>query len=92
MMQYMSFALAITACATGIVAAVYWYRASAVKVAPATKNLIVGGGMATGTEPFLTGVINATKEASALNRIAAIWTALSVGLSGISTMIGQWPF
>jgi hypothetical protein len=77
--------LAISALLTGLLAAWYWYKSSAVKVAPKADGRF-GGGMATAPAPWLAGAMDAFTEAARLNKNASLWTAASVVLAQLSSI------
>ena len=87
-MKYVSLALAVGALLTGIIAAAFWYKASIVKSVPKADGRF-GGGMATATAPWLAGALDAMTTASRLDKVASLWTAASVVLSGLSSVAGQ---
>jgi len=73
---------------TGLIAAVYWYKASVVKVVPKADGRF-GGGIATPPAPWVRGALDALEESSRLNRTASIWTAVSVLFNALSNVAGQ---
>jgi hypothetical protein len=84
--------LAIAALISGVTAAYYWFRSAQLK----WRKL---GRLA---EPINEAVLDSIcqwifeiadniKEGAALNKRAAIWTAISVFLSAIASVIGNWP-
>jgi hypothetical protein len=87
-MRYVALALAGGAMITGFIAAWYWYKASVVKLAPETGGGF-GGGFASVDGAWAGGAVDAIKESSRLNKIAAGFTAASVALSGLSSMTAQ---
>jgi hypothetical protein len=88
-MKILSIALALIGAVAGIVAATYWYKASAVKIVPKADGRF-GGGMALSTTPWVTGALDAFSETARLNKTAALWTAASVLLSAVSAVAGAF--
>ncbi|MEO9169068.1 MAG: hypothetical protein ABI230_11750 [Aestuariivirga sp.] len=79
-MKALSIILSLFAFLTGSLAAYFWYKASKVPVVPVYEQL--GG---SGFEPiggsqmdWIVGLLQATHESARLNKIAAIFTAVSV--------------
>jgi hypothetical protein len=87
-MKTTSIILALLAGVTGLVAAAYWYRGSGVKIVPRVGARF--GGMAAPGAPWLSGSLDAFKEAARLNKIASLWTAASVFLGAASSVIGAF--
>jgi hypothetical protein len=82
--------LAVCSLAFGLIAARYWYRSSVVKVDP--------GWTAQNPQPvdpqriqmdWNSATLEAIQKSSNLNKMAALWTAVSVGLGGLSSIIGS---
>jgi len=88
--KFVSIVLAVIGACAGIVAAVYWYKASTIKIRARAGGAIFGGGMATPTAPFLAGALDAIAKSSRLNMFAAIWTAASVLFSAASAIAGAF--
>ena len=86
-MEFASLALAVEALSTGLIAAAFWFKASAVKIEPELGTPT--GGMAVATTPWVAGTLDALATASRLNTAASIWTAVSVVLSALSSVAGQ---
>lgn len=84
-MKHASLAFAAVALITGLVAAWYWFKASAVKVEPLLGRF---GPMANASDPFVAGALDAIERSAALNKTAALWTAASVLCSGITSVAG----
>lgn len=90
-MKIASFALAVSALLTGLLAAWKWYKASKVEIIPLWQQLGViepPGGDPSG---WIFGVMQAGRESAALNQTAALWTAASVTLSGLAAFLASWP-
>lgn len=93
-MRWLVFFVASAGLVTGLIAAWFWLCASKVPVQPTwAKNGIRA-------EPFdpdqarmseIGGLFEAGQESARLNAKAAIWTAISVILSGASAVVGAWP-
>jgi hypothetical protein len=82
--------LALVTLTLGIVAAVYWLRASRVSTdsgwdfEPAEREQ--------SQDMQIVGLMVAAAESGRLNAIAALWTA-AAALSGcVTTFVGTWPF
>jgi hypothetical protein len=82
--------LAVCSMVFGLIAARYWYRSSVVKVDP--------GWTAKNPQPvdpqliqmdWNSATLKAIQKSSDLNKVAALWTAISVGLGGLSGIIGS---
>ena len=87
----------ILACSAGIyglVGAIYWFRASRVSVNIEKARLaFLGDKPIEGPDhgPVAVMAIHlAAQEASRLNAIAAIWTALATIFGAISAVVGNW--
>ena len=78
---------AIAALVTGLIAARYWYQSSKVKIkhteADAKTFEMATFGWTVGAQEYI-------EKAAALNAKAAGWTAVSVSLSAVSTILGTW--
>jgi hypothetical protein len=90
MMKCVSIGLAVGALATGLIAAWFWYRSSIVQPDP--------GWSVANPEPVIpelrqmawnTAILAANTKSSDLNKTAALWTALSVALSGAASILGS---
>lgn len=102
-MKYASIVLALFALVMGLIAARYWYKSSKVAIGPTGLNWGLPGTGAL-IEPFLPeqkalemsvvsmmddqAIIGAIKAAGGLNQIAALWTAASVVLAALSSVVG----
>jgi len=89
-LKIVAFVLALIALGCGLVAAVYWYRSSKAKIVPAWP-LEISGPIDKNIMGWVTGAMIAFRKSSDLNRVAAIWTGVSVTFGGLSAMIGSWP-
>lgn len=85
-------ALAMLALFTGLKAAWHWYQSSKVKIDPGWSP--PGTGPSEPVDPELqqmdwaAATIMAFSQAAALNKTAALWTAVSVGLNAALAIIG----
>lgn len=68
---------------TGIVAAFYWYKSSRIAIIPPP----ISGDPNLEHLGWTSGTMQAFSISSNLNRIAAIWTAITVLLAGFSSLI-----
>ena len=85
--KLVSIVSAFLAAILGFIAAAYWYRASKVQIEPSWGR----------TEPaeadashagWTMGIMQAYNASADLNKAAALWTAASVGLGALSTLLG----
>jgi hypothetical protein len=79
--------LALSALATGLVAAWYWYRSSNVTAEQTNKEAKSFDSVTLG---LLRGAIQAQQEVATLNKKAALWTMATVVLSAASAVAGAW--
>jgi len=84
-MKFISGSLAVAGAITGLLAAWYWYRSSSVQIEPPGVS---GDPQITDTG-WLVGTMGAIADAGALNATAARWTAASVVLCAVSTLVGN---
>lgn len=83
-MKWVVLALAIISAATGFLAAYWWYKASKVDYRPFDEN---GRELPDGDTHAWTGAIRRTlSKSGALNKTAAIWTAISVFSAALSAL------
>ena len=84
-----SLTLAVFAAVTGLIAAYYWYRASKVNYVPIEQ---VGNQLRKVPESDTAAWLHAIKliveRSGELNKAAALWTAVSVALAGVSGLVG----
>ncbi|MDN7932041.1 hypothetical protein QZM52_12195 [Burkholderia metallica] len=75
---------------TGVYAARLWYLSSKLHVKPTWEKYagFEPGVSSASTSGWIAGIIDANRESAELNRRAALWTATSVGLSAVVTVIG----
>jgi hypothetical protein len=88
MMKWACVGLALVAACTGLVAAVYWYRSSRVPITPTWTT--EPGETGEAQMGWTVGTMKAFCLSSRLNAKAAIWTAVSVGLAAVSSIVGIW--
>ena len=69
----------------GIIGAIYWFRSAKVKAVDTIGQLYTGRPV--DPEKAAVGILDALDKAARLNMWAAIWTAISILLSAISTAI-----
>ena len=67
----------------GLVAAVYWFRASAITP---TNTIETPTGLA--GQSWTAGILKAMKESARLNKLASIWTAGAVIAAAIASALG----
>jgi len=77
---------------SGVIAACYWYMASKVMVMPMWEQggQLVPIPLEQGRSEWLHAVYLGSHKAGKLNKTAAIWTAVSVSLSGIASLISSF--
>lgn len=90
-MKSASLAAAVLALSTGIAAAIYWYRSSKVQIEPmwpsGAGGLVEPGEREEAQESWIGGTLMAFSASADLNAKAAIWTAVSVLLAGIASIL-----
>lgn len=83
-MKSVALVLALLSAAAGIVAAVYWWRAS---TPPSVPKIYTDSGDPNFAQQGIAGaLVGAGHEAARLNRPAALWTAASVILTALSAI------
>lgn len=83
--------MAVFTAFVGFYAAKLWLRSSKVSIVPTWAKyggIEQAGGESQSNSDWIAGIIEASNEAAELNRRAAQWTAVSVGLGAITTIIG----
>ena len=85
-------AVALAAAWTGAWAAWLWYKASRVNVIPlwAVNGRMEPVDPQQATSEWIVAFLQTGQKASDLNRRAALWTAISVFLSGATTVAGMF--
>ena len=90
-MKVTGIGLAILACITGVVAAIYWYQSSKVPVDPMWPQGAVGlvepGVREESQDGWIAGMLQASARAAELNAKAALWTAGSVLLGAAASIL-----
>lgn len=83
--------LAIFACITGVIAAIYWYRSSRVPIDPIWPDgplgLVEPGEHEASQDGWIAGMMQANMRAAELNARAALWTAGSVLLAAAASIL-----
>ncbi len=84
--------LAVAALISGLIAAYYWFRSAEVRL----KKLgnfaePVNEAVLDSFTQWIFEIADNIKDAAALNKRAAIWTAVSVVLGAIASVIGNRP-
>lgn len=84
---------ALSAAVTGFIAAFYWYRASKVQVKLVWEYdpTLKPKNMTQDSWQIAHALEAAFFHSSRKNKIAAIWTAASVGLGALSMLVSRWP-
>lgn len=87
-MKIAEITLAILAFVTGLVAAGYWYRASKVTADPGwdPNGLAEPGVHSAAQDAWIAAMLQSASESARLNKIAALWTAVSIFLTAISAI------
>jgi len=91
-MKYVGLVLALFAFGAGLIAARYWYSASKVQIIPVWEE----SGVIEPVMPdqsnadWIVGLIATAQKAGRLNKIAAVWTAISVSLGTASAVAGAF--
>jgi hypothetical protein len=89
-MKALSIGLAVLACITGVVAAIYWYRSSKVPIEPMWSDGPFGpiepGEHADSQDGWIGGMLRASTLVAELNAKAAQWTAGSVLLAAAASI------
>jgi hypothetical protein len=96
-MKTISLWLAAVACITGLIAAFYWWRSAMIDQSfnpnPPTGNVVTTPSIIPGYLQEIYSQLfrfsDTSKDISRLNRNAALLTAISVGLSGLSSWFGS---
>jgi hypothetical protein len=89
-MKYVALALALLAAGTGLLAALYWHRASKVQIIPMweEQGRMEPVSLAQGNTEWIVGLLKTGEKSSYLNKVAAQWTAVSVFLGALSSLAG----
>ncbi len=81
--------LTLLAGAIGMLAAIWWLRASRVQVVPTWGNGCEPGDSEASQRGWTAGLIAASMTSGRLNAQAALLTAVSVALGSIGAIVGQ---
>jgi hypothetical protein len=86
-------ALALLASGSGGVGAWYWLRASRILPSPlwAKLGLMEPFSRHEANADWTVGIIEAASASATLNKKAAIWTGVAVGLGAFGNLAGAWP-
>lgn len=87
-MSMTSTAFTLLASAIGLLAAIWWYRASRVEIVPAWGTGCEPGDNQMSQMLWTAGILEAGMKSGRLNKQAALLTAVSIGLGSIGTIIG----
>jgi hypothetical protein len=92
MTRSISIGLAFLAFGAGLRAALLWYRASKVEIVPMwiEDGHIEPVDMNLSHLEWIVAILKSQNKAGALNRVAAIWTGISIGFSAIATLVGAF--
>ena len=87
-MKIAEIVLAMLAFVTGLIAAWYWYRASKITADPGWghNGLVEPGNRSAAKDAWIAAMLKSASESARLNKIAALWTAMAVALTGISSI------
>lgn len=89
-MQTASLILSLLACGSGLWAAREWWAASKISIVPSWG---VEPGAVTGSiQGWLAAIMEAAGKSNRQNARAAIWTGVSVALSGLAALISVVKF
>jgi len=86
-MHFVAVGFSIVSVLCGLVAAWYWFEASRIPFKPHYDQLPDDVSENEFHGALVTAVMIAVQKAGALNRVAALWTAASVLLSGSASLI-----
>lgn len=86
-MKIAEIVIALLAFTAGLLAAWYWYKASRIQTVPKwSYSGEASWAQAFGQHRWTEELIARTSESARLNKIAALWTAVTVALAGISSI------
>jgi hypothetical protein len=92
LMKYSTVGMGTVALICGLVAAWYWYKGSKIRFEPKFHELSDDVTETDFNWALVRAIMTALNETGALNRIAALWTAASVVLGGLTSLIGTLAF
>lgn len=90
-MKSIELVLAVCAFTTGLLSAWYWLKASMVPADPdwSKRGFVEPGIHALSQDAWIAAMLQAASESARLNKKAACWTAATVALSGMGTLVGS---
>jgi hypothetical protein len=90
--KWISLGFAIIAFVAGLRAALLWYRASKVEIVPmwVDDGRMEPLDMGLSNLEWIVAILKSQNKAGDLNRVAAIWTAISIGFRSIATLVGAF--
>lgn len=86
-MTYSAILFGIASLVCGLIAAWQWYKASKISVQPRFHELSDDVPESDFNWALVKAIMVAGQETSALNRVAALWTAAAVLLGGATTLL-----
>jgi hypothetical protein len=86
-MTYVTTLFGLASLACGLVAAWQWYRASKIEIEPQFSDLSDDVHEADFNWALVKAIMVAGRQTSALNRVAALWTAAAVLLGGATSLL-----
>jgi hypothetical protein len=87
-MTYIAVILGATSLICGLIAAWFWYQASKIQFAPNFHELPEDVTESDFNWTLVKAIMTAVQQESALNRLAALWTAVAVVLGGVANFMG----
>lgn len=85
-MPFASLLSASLACGSGLWAAREWWKASRISVVPAWG--VEPGDVTSSMQGWIAAIMAASDQSSRQNARSAIWTGISVALSGLAALLG----
>ena len=86
-MTYVTVLFGVASLVCGLVAAWQWYRASRIEIVPRFSELSDDVHEADFNWTLVKAIMIAGRQTSALNRVAALWTAAAVLLGGATSLL-----
>ncbi len=92
MTKWTSLGFALIAFSAGLRAALLWYRASKVEIVPmwVEDGRMEPLDMGLSHLEWIVAILKSQNKAGDLNRVAAVWTAISIGFSAVATLVGAF--
>jgi hypothetical protein len=87
-MKYIAIGLGAASLICGLIAARYWYQASRIPFEPNYSELADDHTELDFHWALMRAIMTAVQKTSALNRLAALWSAAAVALSGAASLMG----